>query len=58
MGHMSYELQPHFPYHVALLVHVECMNNTIKCIVIDEGVVTYEMYLAYWKGLGSPTLSR
>ena len=34
------------------------MNNTIKCSVIDEGVVSYVMSLAYWKGLCSPTLSK
>ena len=30
-------LQPRFPYYVSLLIHVECLNMTVKCIVIDEG---------------------
>ena len=51
-------LQPCLPYYVSLLIHVECLNNTIMCIVIDEGVATSMMYLACWKGLGSPTLSK
>ena len=34
------------------------MNNTIKCTAIDEGVVASVMYLSYWKGLGSPELSK
>ena len=54
----THELQPHFPYHVALLVHVECMNNTIKHRMIDEGIVAYVMSLSCWKGLGSPMLPR
>ena len=49
-------VQSHFPYYVSLLVHVECMNNTIKHTVIDEGVAASMMYLACWKGLGSPML--
>ena len=31
-------LQPYFPYYVSLLIHVECLNMTIKRTVIDEGV--------------------
>ena len=54
----THEIQPHFPYYVSLLVHVECMNNTIKCTVIDEGVVASVMSLSRWKGLGSPMLSK
>ena len=54
----THEFQPHLPYHVALLVHVECMNNTIKCMVIDEGITAYVMSLSCWKGLGSPGLSK
>ena len=54
----THEVQPHFPYHVPLLVHVECINNTIKCIVIDEGVEASVMSLACSKGLGFPMLSR
>ena len=30
-------LQPRFPYYVSLLIHVECLNNTIMHTVIDEG---------------------
>ena len=30
----------------------------VKCTLIDEGVVTSVMYLACWKGLGSPELSK
>ena len=41
----THEVHPCFPYHV------EGMNNTIKCTVIDEGVTTFVMSLAYWKGL-------
>ena len=54
----THEVQPHVPYYVSLLVHVECMNNTIKHTMIDEGIVTSMMPLACWKGLGSPTLSK
>ena len=54
----THEVQLHFPYHVAFIVHVECMNNTIKHTVIDEGVVASVMSLTYWKGLGSPPLSK
>ena len=43
---------------VAFLVHVECMNNIIKCIVFDEGVADSVMSLTCWKGMGSPTLSK
>ena len=51
-------LQPHFPYYVSLLVHVECLNMTVKRTVIDEGAATYVMSLSCWKGLGSPELSK
>ena len=51
-------LQPHFPYYVSLLIHVECLNMTIKRNVIDEGVVASVMSLSCWKGLGSPELSK
>ena len=43
---------------MSLLIHVECLNNTIMCTVIDEGVVSFVMSLLCWKGLGSPTLSQ
>ena len=48
--------QPHFPYYVSLLVHVECLGMTVKRTVIDEGTAASMMSLAYWKGLGSPEL--
>ena len=51
-------LQPRLPYYVSLLIHVECLNKTIKCTVIDEGVAASVIYLACWKGLGSPKLSK
>ena len=51
-------LQPHFPYYVSLLIHVECLNMTIKHTVIDEGAATSMMSLSCWKGLGSPELSQ
>ena len=47
-------LQPRLPYYVSLLIHVECLNMSVKHTVIDEGVVASVMYLLYWKGLGSP----
>ena len=54
----THEVQPSLPYHVAFLVHMECLNNTIKHTIIDEGAVTSMMPLACWKGLGSPVLSK
>ena len=51
-------LQPHFPYYVSLLIHVECLNMTVKCTVIDEGVVASMMYLSCWRCLGSLELSK
>ena len=51
-------LQPHLPYYVSLLIHVECLNMTIKCIVIDEGAAASVISLSCWKGLGSPKLSK
>ena len=51
-------LQPRFPYYVSLLIHVECLNMIIKRTVIDEGVAASVMSLSYWKGLGSPELSK
>ena len=52
----THKVQPRFPYHVVFLVHVECLNNTIKCTVIDEGVAVLVMSLSCWKGPGLPTL--
>ena len=51
-------LQPRFPYYMSLLIHVECLNNTMKCNVIDEGASVSVMSLSCWKGLGSPKLSQ
>ena len=47
-------LQPRFPYYVSLLIHVECLNMTIKRTMIDEGATASVMSLACWKGFGSP----
>ena len=49
------EVHALFPYHAEFIVHVECLNKTIKCTVIDEGVVTSMMSLYCWKGLVFPT---
>ena len=46
-------LQPHLPYYVSFLIHIECLNMTIKRTVIDEGVAASVMSLSCWKGLGS-----
>ena len=54
----THGIQPHLPYYVSLLVHVECMNNTIKRTMIDEETTTSVMSLSCWKGLVSPTLSK
>ena len=51
-------LQPRLPYYVSLLIHVECINMTVKRTVIDEGTAASMMSLSCWKGLGSPTLSQ
>ena len=51
-------LQPHLPYYVSLLIHVECLNMTVKRTMINEGVATFVMSLSCWKGLGSPELSK
>ena len=51
-------LQPCLPYYVSLLIHVECLNVTVKHTVIDEGAAAPVMSLSCWKGLGSPTLSQ
>ena len=51
-------LQPHLPYYVSLLIHIECLNMTIKRTVIDEGAAASVMSLSCWKGLGSPKLSK
>ena len=54
----THGIQPRFPYYMSLLIHVECLNNTIMRTVIDEGVFASVMPLACWKGLISPTLSQ
>ena len=43
---------------MSLLIHVECLNMTIKHTVIDEGVAASVMSLSCWKGLGSPEFSK
>ena len=43
---------------MSLLVHVECLNMTVKHTVIDEGIVASVMSLSGWKGLWSPELSK
>ena len=30
-------LQPCLPYYVSLFIHVECLNMTVKCTMIDKG---------------------
>ena len=52
----THGIHPRLPYYVSLLIHVKCLNNTIMHTMIDEGATTSMMYLACWKGLGSPTL--
>ena len=51
-------LRSRFPNYVSLLTHIECLNITIKCTMIDEGVAASVMSFSYWKGLGSPELSK
>ena len=51
-------LQPHLPYYASLLIHVECLNMTIKHTVIEEGIATSVMSLSCWNGLGSHELSK
>ena len=50
--------QPHLPYYLSLLVHVECLNMIVKRTTIDEGATIYVMSLSCWRGLGSPELSQ
>ena len=54
----THGIHPRFPYYESLLIHVEYLNHTIKCTMIDEGVVASVMCLSCWKGLGSPMLSK
>ena len=54
----THGIHPHFPYYVSLLIHTECLNNTIMHTMIDGSVVGSRMSLACWKGLGSPMLSK
>ena len=51
-------VQPRLPYYVSLFIHVECLNNTIKCTVIDEGIAASVMSLSCWKDIGSLELSQ
>ena len=52
----THKVQACFPYHVYFFVHVDVMNNMIKHIVVDEGVVASVMSLDCCKGHSSPTL--
>ena len=54
----THGVEPRFPYYVSILVHVECLNNTIKCTMIDGVAMASMMSLSCWKGLGSPALSK
>ena len=51
-------IHPCFPYYLSLLIHVECLNMTVKCTIIDEGVAASVMSLSCCKGLGSLELSQ
>ena len=51
-------LQPRLHYYVSLLIHIECLNMTVKGTVINEGVAASVMSLSCWKGLGSHELSK
>ena len=46
----THGFQPRLTYYVSLLVHVECLKNTIKHTVIAVGAVASVMSLSYWKG--------
>ena len=43
---------------MSLLIHVECLNMTVKHTVIDECAAAFVMSLSCWKGLGSLELSK
>jgi hypothetical protein len=43
---------------VAFQIHVDYSKDTIRHIVIDEGVSMCVMSLTCWKSIGSPTLSQ
>ena len=43
---------------MSLLIHVECLNMTVKRTMIDEGATASVMSLSCWKGLGSLELSK
>ena len=49
-----HKVQPFFPYHVEFIVHVECINNIIKCTVIDDETVTYVMSLLVGNSFSHP----
>ena len=51
-------LQPCLSYYVCLLIHVECLNMTVKRTGIDEGVAASVISLSCWKGLCSLELSQ
>jgi hypothetical protein len=52
------DVKPHFPYHVALKIHMVYSKYTNKHIVIDEGTGTCVMSPVCWKALNSLTLSQ
>ena len=43
----THGIQPRVPYYMSLFIHIECLNNTIMCTIIDEGVAFYVMSLSY-----------
>ena len=49
---------PRLPHQIAFLIQVIINSKMIHRTVIDEGASTCIMYVAYWKAIGSPTLSQ
>ena len=47
-------LQPRLPYYMSLLIHVECLNMTVKRTMIDEGTNASVMYFGMLVGFGFP----
>ena len=39
-------IQHHLPYYMSLLIHVECLNMTVKCTMIEEGATASMMSLS------------
>ena len=54
----THGIQPYLHYYVSILIHVECLNNTIMRTVIDKGASASVMSFSCWNGLGSPMLSQ